>query len=653
MKSIHIILLLSSGTSSAFYMPWVHPVTFQAGDEVVMNINAITSVHTQIPLDFYAMPFCKPMVGPMTANQSLGESLTGNKIQNSPYSLKMRQEVRCAKLCQTTLNETSATLLDRAIRERYRNNWIVDGLPAAAVDTTSKQKKPKHYAGGFPIGFIGPHSKERYVNNHVTIIVDYHEIDSPPSQTQKYRVVGFAVEPMSVKHEVEEGYEWYASDTDGDVVPLTTCSGGTLMSQERIQRNRNQIVRAEEKILYTYDVTWRASKVHWASRWDTYLSEDRLVPAQPHWYSVTHSFLLAWFFLSLIVAIVVRNVRRDIAGNDDITEPLLDADEVQSGWMSLQADVFRPPTNYPMVYTVFVGSGVQLFMTALLLIVSSTIGVVSPAIRGSFTSAVLVLYALCGSIAGYTSAVMYKSFGGRQWIQCAIFTATLFPGMAFVLFVFVNTCLHRIDGAVAATLVDVLMIGCIWCFLEAPLVLLGAFLGKSQMKEMEFPSSASPTSRPIPKPNDVTIPEFGATVIIVSCPLGVALVEFLSLMDNLWLGQYYFVFGLTSISWLLMCISCAEVCVLMVYFQLSLENHRWWWYSFIAPGGAASYTFGSTSMFWFFGTLKASPIFTTYFLYFGYMLLFCFATFLVIGSVGSLISLWFVRMIYSKLQTRV
>ena len=69
-----------------------------------------------------------------------------------------------------------------------------------------------------------------------------------------------------------------------------------------------------ESILYTYDVIWRESQVGWSSRWDVYLNEDHLVPAQVHWYSITNSILVVLFLSLLIVSILVRNLRRDIAG---------------------------------------------------------------------------------------------------------------------------------------------------------------------------------------------------------------------------------------------------------------------------------------------------------------------------------------------------
>ena len=81
--SITLAALSMSGVS-AFYVPGVKSETFKKGDEVQMKVNAVTSIHTQIPKPYYRLPFCKPEDGIKMASENLGEFLTGNKVQNSP-----------------------------------------------------------------------------------------------------------------------------------------------------------------------------------------------------------------------------------------------------------------------------------------------------------------------------------------------------------------------------------------------------------------------------------------------------------------------------------------------------------------------------------------------------------------------------------------
>ena len=109
-----------------------------------------------------------------------------------------------------------------------------------------------------------------------------------------------------------------------------------------------------------------------------------------------------------------------------------------------------------------------------------------------------------------------------------------------------------------------------------------------------------------------------------------------------------YVFGFTLIVYLILVLTCAEVTVLLVYYQLCSENHRWWWFAFFAPGSTALYTF-LYSMFWF-KSLEASRMLMTYLLYFGYMSLICMAMLLVTGTVGALTSLWFIRKIFATIK---
>jgi transmembrane 9 superfamily protein 2/4 len=127
-------------------------------------------------------------------------------------------------------------------------------------------------------------------------------------------------------------------------------------------------------------------------------------------------------------------------------------------------------------------------------------------------------------------------------------------------------------------------------------------------------------------------------------PFSALYVELFFIMSNLWMDQFYYVFGFTLIVYLIIIVMCAETTVLLVYYKLCAENHRWWWFAFFSSGSVAFYTF-VYCIFWF-RTLEASPFVITYLFYFGYMFLICFAMLLLFGTVGALTSLWFVRRIF-------
>ena len=56
-------------------------------------MNKLTSVHTQIPYDYYSLKFCRPRGGIKQATENLGEFLSGDLIENSPRGAALRSAV--------------------------------------------------------------------------------------------------------------------------------------------------------------------------------------------------------------------------------------------------------------------------------------------------------------------------------------------------------------------------------------------------------------------------------------------------------------------------------------------------------------------------------------------------------------------------------
>jgi transmembrane 9 superfamily protein 2/4 len=419
------------------------------------------------------------------------------------------------------------------------------------------------------------------------------------------------------------------------------------MSREDIRNS--QAVKPGEPILFIYDVIWEESEQEWSSRWDVYLTENHHVPAQVHWYSITNSILVVLFLSLLVISILVRNLRRDIAAYNALAalaDEEKDDDVDETGWKLVHADVFRPPQSFPMLYCVFLGTGSQLALTTLFAILFSAVGFLSPARRGSLMNAFLILYMLSGSVAGYISGKLYKAFRGRQWQLCTVITAVFFPGIAFGIFLFFNIILWILHSAASAPFLDVIIVAAMWCCVQIPLCFLGAYFAYKE-EAMEFPTVTSTIARAIPPPPPLLDPRIGMAFTGI-IPFAAAYVELFFIMTSLWMDQFYYVFGFTLIVYLILIVTCAEVTVLLVYYQLCAENHRWWWYSFLSSGSVALYTL-VYSIFWF-KALEPSRMVMTYLLYFGYMFLISFSMLLVFGTVGSLTSLWFVRKIFGTIK---
>lgn len=52
-----------------------------------------------MPYDYYSLQFCRPEGGVKPYAENLGEFLTGDRIENSPYELSMKKEEYCRVVC--------------------------------------------------------------------------------------------------------------------------------------------------------------------------------------------------------------------------------------------------------------------------------------------------------------------------------------------------------------------------------------------------------------------------------------------------------------------------------------------------------------------------------------------------------------------------
>jgi hypothetical protein len=54
------LILLSSASALAWYLPGMAPINFKTGQPVELKVNSLDSVKTQMPFEYYHIPFCKP-----------------------------------------------------------------------------------------------------------------------------------------------------------------------------------------------------------------------------------------------------------------------------------------------------------------------------------------------------------------------------------------------------------------------------------------------------------------------------------------------------------------------------------------------------------------------------------------------------------------
>jgi len=394
-------------------------------------------------------------------------------------------------------------------------------------------------------------------------------------------------------------------------------------------------------------VIFMDSDIKWASRWDIYLTMGHRNENQVHWFSIVNSLLIVFLLTGMVAVIMLRTLRRDVLYYNRVpTEEERAEEKEESGWKLIHGHVFRKPTVSPMLFSVLVGTGSQMFGMSCFLIVFAAVGFLSPANRGSLMIAFLALFVLMATFAGYTSATTYKMFGGEHWQRCTLATALLFPGINFTVFFVVNAILWHQDSDGAVPFGSMFAVVALWLGVSLPLTFIGAYSGyKRDAVEPATPTIGEPAEiPPVQWYLSPCITVFVGGVL----PFGVIFVELFFILSSLWLDQYYYVFGFLFLVFGIMVVVCSELTIVLCYFQLCSEDYRWWWRSFLTSGCCSLYVF-LYCIFYF-----ASKLDTTQFVpavvYFCYMFLICLSFFLVTGTAGHTACYYFVRAIYGALK---
>ncbi|CAK9175733.1 unnamed protein product [Ilex paraguariensis] len=624
-----IVLLLSIHSTLGFYLPGVAPEDFQTGDSLNVKVNKLSSTKTQLPYSYYSLPYCRPQTI-VDSRENLGEVLRGDRIENSPFVFKMREPQMCHVVCQLTLDPKTAKEFKDKIADEYRVNMILDNLPLVEPIPRLDQEAPPVYQLGFNVGVKGQHSGSKdekfFIHNHLTFTVKYHK----DMQTDSARIVGFEVKPFSVKHEYEG--QW------NENTRLTTCDPHAQRTVS--SSNSPQEVEDKQEIIFTYDVKFQESNVKWASRWDTYLlmSDDQI-----HWFSIVNSLMIVLFLSGMVAMIMLRTLFRDISKYNEL-ETQEEAQE-ETGWKLVHADVFRPPNNSDLL-CVYVGTGVQFIGMMLVTMMFAVLGFLSPSNRGGLMTVMLCLWVCMGFFAGYVSARLYKMFKGTEWKKIAFRTAFLFPATVFAVFFVLNALIwgQKSSGAVPFGTMFTLVF--LWFGISFPLVFAGSYTGFKK-PAIEDPVKTKQIPRQIPEQAWYMNPIFSILIGGI-LPFGAVFIELFFILTSIWLNQFYYIFGFLFLVFIILIVTCAEISIVLCYFQLCSEDYLWWWRSYLTSGSSALYLFLYATFYFFTKLDITKPI--SGMLYFGYMLIASYAFFVLTGTIGFYACFLFTRLIYSSVK---
>ena len=642
-----VLASLLAATAVGWYLPGTGPKDYHDGENVEVQVNVLTSVTTHLPFDYYSLPFCYPTKKFRGEPENLGEILMGDRIKPSPYEhVNVGEAVDCIVPCGArTLDAAAKKKIVERIKDDYHVNLLLDNLPLAIVNEETGM-----FSVGVPLGTV--ENGVPYLYNHMHLTVKYYQLtpdevrktlearrrkqggktapkptidghEDEEDQQSIVRIIAFVAKPYSVKHDAD--------------APAKTCSHGNFSLQSLPPQKAS-----DDQVVFSYGVSWEETSEAWATRWDVYLNvQDHEI----HWFNIVNSVLIVLILTAIVAFIFLRILRRDINKYNNRLD--IDPEDLQdeTGWKLVHKEVFRAPSNQWLL-AAFTGTGTQLYGMAFVVIIFACLGFLSPANRGSLFTAMLIFFVFLGMYAGYTSARLLKLWGATSWM--AIFaTATIVPGVGFAVFFLLNLAVWAKGSSAAVPFTTIIAVVAMWFCISLPLVFLGAVFGFKR-DTIKVPVTVANIPRHIPALPWHMNPWFSIGVSGI-LPFGAVFIEIFFILTAVWLNRYYYVFGFLLLVFVILTITCAEITIVMTYFQLCAEDYQWWWRSFLTSGSCGGYLF-LYCVFYFFSSSLRMKGFVPVMLYFSYMGLLSFVFFVMTGTIGFVATFAFVRYIYASIK---
>ncbi|CAO2210612.1 unnamed protein product [Urochloa humidicola] len=656
-----LILLIHPGHSpaAAFYLPGSYPQRYRPGDTLAAKVNSLTSPSSKLPYPYYSLPFCAPPDGVRHAAESPGELLLGDRIETSPYRFSMLNNTTPLFLCRTDpLSPGAAALIKSRIDDAYQVNLLLDTIPVMRYVKNPIAPDVLLRSTGFPVG-VRADDGEYYVYNHLRLTVlvnkqngttrveslmataDGAELiglnNGGGKEGGGYTVVGFEVVPCSVDHD--------AASVKGKNMYDEIASKAAAGCDPSVVGMR---VQGERPLVFSYEVAFVESGIEWPSRWDAYLE---MGGARVHWFSILNSIVVVAFLAAIVLVILLRTVRRDLAQYEELgggeAGGAQQADELLAGWKLVAGDVFREP-SHPVLLCVLAGDGVRILGMGVVTIVFAALGFMSPACRGALVTGMLCFYLVLGVAAGFTAVGVWKTVrqgDAAGWKAVAWRASFAFPGVGFAVFTVLNCVLWYNGSTGAVPFLLFLVILLLWFFVSVPLTLAGGLVA-SRVRHIEFPVKTNKIARQVPA---AQCSPWVFVAVAGTLPFGTLFIELFFIMSSLWLGRVYYVFGFLLVVLALLVTVCAEVSVVLTYMGLCVEDWRWWWRAFFASGSVALYILGYAVYYLVFDLHSlAGPVSAA--LYIGYSLLMALAVMLATGAVGLGASFCFVHYLFSTVK---
>ncbi|ELK11218.1 Importin-4 [Pteropus alecto] len=513
-----LMLLLGTG-----HEPEVEGVThYKAGDPVILYVNKVGPYHNpQETYHYYQLPVCCPEKI-RHKSLSLGEVLDGDRMAESLYEIRFRENAERRILCHMQLSSAQVEQLRQAIEELYYFEFVVDDLPLRGFVGYMEES-----------GFL-PHSHKIGLWTHLDFHLEFHGD----------RIIFANVSVRDVKPHSLDGLR------PDEFLGLT----------------------------HTYSVRWSETSVE--RRSDRRRGDDGgFFPRtlEIHWLSIINSMVLVFLLVGFVAVILMRVLRNDLARynlDEETTSAgsVDDFDQGDNGWKIIHTDVFRFPPYRGLLCAVL-GVGAQFLALGTGIIVMALLGMFNVHRHGAINSAAILLYALTCCISGYVSSHFYRQIGGERWVWNIILTTSLFSVPFFLTWSVVNS-VHWANGSTQALpATTILLLLTVWLLVGFPLTIIGGIFGKNNASPFDAPCRTKNIAREIPPQ-----PWYKSTLIHMTVggflPFSAISVELYYIFATVWGREQYTLYGILFFVFAILLSVGACISIALTYFQLSGEDYR-------------------------------------------------------------------------------
>ena len=316
------------------------------------------------------------------------------------------------------------------------------------------------------------------------------------------------------------------------------------------------------------------------------------------------------------------------------------------GWKLISGDVFRFP-QHRMFLCSILGSGSQFILLALTLLFFESAGVLSQNHHGSVNALTILLYAFMSCLSGFISSACYKKLGGDLWYWNIVLTFAIFFVPFFLIWSMINSFAWLFNSTQALPITTIILLFLLWFVVGLPLTILGGICGKNMTNTFQAPCRTKIFPREIPAQ-----PWYNRAWLYMLVggflPFSAISIEIYYIYLTLWGRQFFALYSIILILFVILLFVAACISVTLTYFQLSLEDYHWWWRSVYSVGSLSLFVL--TYAIYFYYTNSQMHGFLQGLQFFGYMLIACYILFLMLATVSFISSFGLVYYMYSRLK---